>query len=155
ASEDEETVEAEYVTVADGATGTIRDKLGIGRHGIGVLQHWMNVIFEADLAPVLEGRQLTAAFITDINGTLVPRERGRWLMAVQYSPEQGERPEDFTEQHCVELIRKGAGRPDLRASIVDARAWETAALIADRYSQGRAFLVGDAAHLIPPTGAFG
>jgi putative polyketide hydroxylase len=53
------------------------------------------------------------------------------------------------------LIRRGAGRSDVKAQIVDVRPWDAAAEVADRYFEGRAFLVGDTAHVIPPTGGFG
>ena len=150
-----ETIDAAYLIAADGANGTLRERLGIGQEGPGVLQHWMNVIFETDLPATLQGKPLTSCFVTDLNGTITTRASGRWLLALPYRPERGEKPEDFDAAKCRELVAIGVGRPGVKADFVDARAWEVAARLAAQFRRGRAFLVGDAAHVMPPTGAFG
>jgi putative polyketide hydroxylase len=150
----EEHITAAYLVAADGVSGGTREKLGIGRHGPGELQHWMNLIFETDLRPYLQGRRFTSCFVSDVNGAIVPRE-DRWLLAVQYVPERGERPENFDAARTEELVRRAAGRSDVVVRLFDARHWDVVAAVADRFHAGRAFLVGDAAHAIPPTGGFG
>lgn len=154
-SQKEDIINAEYLIAADGTNGTTREALGIRRHGPGILQHWMNVIFDTDLKPDLEGRKITSFMLTDINGAFVPRESGQWLMSLQFAPEKGERAEDFTDEYCRQLIFKGAGHSHVKADIVDARSWEVAALVADSFQKGRTFIIGDAAHTMPPTGGFG
>jgi 2-polyprenyl-6-methoxyphenol hydroxylase-like FAD-dependent oxidoreductase len=155
ASGREETIVAGYLIAADGANGTIRDRLGIARSGPGTLQYWMNIIFDTDLSPFLQDKRFTSCFVTSLNGTFTPREGGRWLLALQYDPDRGERPESFDAERCRALVRTGAGRDDVKADLADARSWEVAAAVAAQFSTGRSFLVGDAAHLMPPTGAFG
>lgn len=150
----EEEVRARYLVVADGAGGRLRDRLGIGTHGPGLLQHWMNIIFYTDLPDDIDGKRVTSFFATDLNATLTPRPGGRWLLALQYFPEKGETPEDFDATRTRELVHKAIGR-DVRAELVDARHWDVAAQVADTFQKENAFLVGDCAHLMPPTGAFG
>ena len=150
----QEEVSARYLVAADGAGGTLRETLGIGLHGPGPLQHWMNLIFDTDMSDEIGGKRFTSCFVTDLNATVTPRPGGRWLLAMQYFPEKGQTPEDFDAERTHVLVQAAAGR-EVRADLVDARAWTVAAQVADRFQRGRAFLVGDCAHLMPPTGAFG
>lgn len=148
-------VKASYLVAADGANGRIREMLGIGREGVGGLQHFMNLVFDTDLAPFIGGKRFTSCFVTSLNATITAREEHRWLLAIPYNPQGGERPEDFDAERCRELVRRGAGDSQIKADLVDARSWEVSAYVADRFVANRVFLLGDAAHVMPPTGAFG
>jgi hypothetical protein len=53
------------------------------------------------------------------------------------------------------VIRAAVGRPDLAIDVVDSATFRISADVVDRYRVGRAFLAGDAAHSLPPTGGFG
>jgi 2-polyprenyl-6-methoxyphenol hydroxylase-like FAD-dependent oxidoreductase len=150
----DETIDAAYLVAADGVSGRTREQMGVVRTGPGVLQHWMNLIFRTDLEPVLRGRRITSCFVTDVNGSIVPRA-DRWLLAVQYQPERGERPEDFGQTRTAELVRRAAGRDDVEVELFDARSWQVAAYVTERFQQGRVLFVGDAAHAMPPPGGFG
>jgi len=66
--------------------------------------------------------------------------------------------DDDVERSPEELaaaVRRALGR-EMAFDIIATGRWEMAGRIADRYSEGRVFLAGDAAHQLPPTrGGFG
>jgi hypothetical protein len=63
--------------------------------------------------------------------------------------------EDPSPARCAELVRRCAEDAALDVEVLAVGEWEQATLLADRFSQGRVFLVGDAAHRVTPRGAFG
>ena len=154
-AEGEHELRARYLVAADGQHGRTRQAAGIERSGPGVLEHRVSILFRTDLEPFLDGRRLTACVVDDVRGTMVPLEAGRWMMSVPYQPADGESLEDFTESRCLALFHAGAGREDVDATLLRVVPWRPAALVADRFRAGRVFLAGDAAHVMPPTGAFG
>jgi 2-polyprenyl-6-methoxyphenol hydroxylase-like FAD-dependent oxidoreductase len=152
------TLRAPYAVGADGAHSTVRRQLGIRMAGSSTLGHQVNVTFRADLRRALRGRPVNLAMI------LNPAERGillnidgesTWTSQTMYSPEAGQAPEDFTDERCVEIIRMHVGEPHLEVTLLRRAAWVSAARVAEFFQRGRIFLIGDAAHEMPPAGGFG
>ncbi|HLK01315.1 MAG TPA: FAD-dependent monooxygenase [Streptosporangiaceae bacterium] len=152
------TIRARYLIAADGVRSGVREKLGIGRGGEGSAGHAMSILFHADLDPILRGRRFIICYIAtpEAPGVLVSLDgRERWVLAVSFDPDKGQRPEDFTPERCVSTIRAAVGKDDLAVDVKAAFPWESAHLVADSYRRGPVFLAGDSAHVHPPAGGFG
>jgi putative polyketide hydroxylase len=149
-SGEEYTLTADYMIATDGADSPIREQLGIERVGVGHLRTIRSVLFRCD-----EAEQYLATGIRQFEieqpgfqAFLTHYPDGRWVLMFS----------DDVERSQDELrwaIRRALGR-DLDVEIITTGQWEMAGRIAERYSEGRVFLAGDAAHQLPPTrGGFG
>jgi putative polyketide hydroxylase len=141
---------ADYVIAADGHASPIREALGIRRSGHGFMQVVRSVLFRADLDEYLESG--VSQFELDrpgLKGMLTTYRDGRWLL--MFSDDQ-ERDEATLRARVIEAI----GRSDRDVELITTGRWVLSALIADRFSSGRVFLIGDAAHTLPPArGGYG
>ena len=70
-------------------------------------------------------------------------------------PEAASPANDVRPEHLIELVRLGAGVPDLPVTIDGVARWRATSDVARRFQDGRVFLAGDAAHLMPPNGGYG
>ena len=151
-------VRADFVVAADGARGAVRRGLGIGMSDHRTLSRTVSVYARADLRAALGRRRFLMGYVANdaVNGVLVPVDNAeRWLLHVPYFPERGQTVADFTPGRCAGLVRAAAGVPGLDVDVLDVLPWDSAAGVADRYGTDGVFLVGDCAHLMPPSGAFG
>jgi 2-polyprenyl-6-methoxyphenol hydroxylase-like FAD-dependent oxidoreductase len=164
-----EQIRADYLIVADGAGGVLRESLGIpatspsGNPALG--SSMVNILFRADLRAVTRGHEFFTGILANPvipMGMLMAIDgRERWVLHVPFDPARGETAEDFTPERCRELVRRGAigelpaGTPEVPVEILSILPWRVAARLADRFRAGRVFLAGDAAHVVPPTGGFG
>ncbi|MFD4246846.1 FAD-dependent oxidoreductase [Streptomyces sp. NPDC058525] len=153
------TVRADYLVAADGPRSPVREQLGIGQTGHGDLFHNVSITFRSrGLAEVVGDRRFIVCYLTkpDADGALLPVDNlERWVFHAPWHPDQGETLEDFTDERCVEHIRRAVGAPGLDVEITGKAPWHAAERVAERYGSGRVFLAGDSAHEMSPTGAFG
>lgn len=141
---------ASYLIAADGHSSPIREALGIDRSGHGFMRIVCSVLFRAALDEYLASG--ISQFELDqpgLKGMLTTYRDGRWLL--MFSDDQ-ERDEHTLRAMVVRAI----GRSDLDIDIIATGRWELSALIADKFSSGRVFIAGDAAHTLPPVrGGYG
>ncbi|MFG3549044.1 FAD-dependent monooxygenase [Streptomyces sp. NPDC047725] len=153
----ERRVRARYLIAADGARGSVREHLGIARQGRGTIRHQISIVFRADLHGPLRGRRFAVCRIANplVDGVLGHDDTlRRGTLIVTHDPHT-DPVTAYTPERCTELVRAAVGVPGLPVTVLSTLPWEMAALVAERYAEGRVFLVGDAAHVIPPVGGYG
>ena len=151
------TVRSDWVIAADGAGSRVREWLGIAMEGPDVLQHFVMIHATVDLRHLVAGRPATLYWTMDpdARGVFVAHELGStWVFMKDWDPDQ-EDVASYTPERCAALFRAAAGTDDLDLVIENVRPWRMSCQIAERYGDGRVFLVGDAAHRFPPTGGMG
>ena len=156
-----QTIRARYAIAADGAGSQTRRQIGIPMTGPANMALMANDYWKADLSSIpMAGKAAifrviprtddgTMATILNTNG------RDRWLTVSQIGLSEDDRERPWTDEDIVAMARKQTGIADLDVHVINRSIWRVSRQVAQRFNQGRVFLVGDSAHRFPPTGGFG
>jgi 2-polyprenyl-6-methoxyphenol hydroxylase-like FAD-dependent oxidoreductase len=156
---------AAYLIAADGAQSKVRDSLGIGYEGRGAFSNSLTIYFSADLSPWIRDNAWSIIYVNNavLGGFFrMNRAATAGFLAINTVGDPKRDPQaasnataDLSEGRLIELIRAGVGVPDLPVKIDGYTRWRATADVAQRMQDGRIFIAGDAAHLMPPNGGFG
>ena len=147
----------DYVVAADGAGSRTRDALGIGLEGPEGLQHNLMIHFKADLSGVTADKPGVLYFLFDpaTSGVLINYDtRSDWVL-MHPMDVSSETVNDYDDARCKSLVEAAVGASVADLEIAHKSPWTMCAQVAERYCDGRVYLVGDAAHRFPPTGGLG
>jgi 2,4-dichlorophenol 6-monooxygenase len=150
-------IRSRWLLAADGAASPIRRALGIAPVGPDQLQSFVMIHLDASFRAVVGDRPGVLYWTTspDATGTFVAHDIDRtWVYMHPFDPGQ-EALADYDDERCRAIVCRALGSSAHPFAIRTVRAWTMTAQIAERYRDGRIFLVGDAAHRFPPTGGLG
>ena len=138
-------VRARYLLGCDGGRSTVREQLGIGMTGRSFDEVWLVADVTGDPHDQRYGMHHGNPERPHV---IVPGRGGRCRYEFLLHPEEGA----AGEPPRFELIRALlAGYREITPDQVErAVNYRFHALVADRFRAGRAFLLGDAAHMMPP-----
>jgi 2-polyprenyl-6-methoxyphenol hydroxylase-like FAD-dependent oxidoreductase len=160
---DEREVRADYVVAADGNRSPMRGQLGITMRGYGELSRSITIHFVADCSDLMRDRNQGVFYVHNpgLRGFFrLDRAGGAGFLVINtVGPDVTQDSAvdvqaGLTPERALAFLRTAIGT-DLPTEIVDITPWRAEANCAERLRQGRVFLAGDAAHVVPPNGGFG
>ncbi len=151
-------ITSRYLIGCDGASSAVRRHNGIEMEGPDELENFISIHAETDLRSMVGSDPATLYWITDptIQGTFIAHDlASTWVYMTTYSPAV-ETVADYDAVRAEAIFRRAGGIPDdIAVTIRHVSSWRMTSQVANKFRQGRTFLVGDAAHRFPPTGGLG
>jgi 2-polyprenyl-6-methoxyphenol hydroxylase-like FAD-dependent oxidoreductase len=160
---EERRIHADYLVGCDGWRSPIRERLGIGMQGHGLISNSITIYFRADVAQWVTGRSEAVFYVfNDTMRGFFRLDRGyqTGFLVVNTAgdvskPEATNVAEWITNEKAEVLLRSAIGVPDIPVEVLDIAPWQAIADNADAFQRGRVLIAGDAAHTMPPNGGFG
>jgi hypothetical protein len=141
----------------------MRALLGIDMQGYGELSRSITIYFRADCGELLRDRNQGVIYVhnPELRGFFrLDRTGGTGFLVINTvgadvtQDSAIDVQSGLTEERALSYLRTAIGA-DLPMEIVDVANWQAEANWAERLRDGRVFLAGDAAHVVPPNGGFG
>jgi 2-polyprenyl-6-methoxyphenol hydroxylase-like FAD-dependent oxidoreductase len=146
-------VRAKYLAGCDGAGSLVRELLGIAMEGETLAAN-MSAVFRAPDLATLHDKGPAVHYWTitpDAPAILGPLD-GKQLWWYHLNEVPADRP--LTDDELLRSFFAAVGA-EFSCEVVASSPWLAERRAASRYRSGRAFLLGDAAHLHPPMGGYG
>jgi 2-polyprenyl-6-methoxyphenol hydroxylase-like FAD-dependent oxidoreductase len=160
---DGQTVRTRYLVGADGPRSGVRQALGIRYGGeTGITRPFVGGRMYAVYARMPDFYRevpckpawMNVAFNTE-RRCFMPAVDGKGEFAFHTQLHPGEDESQVTENEAIAMVRQCVGLP-LRVEVIARAPWTAGhSLVAEKFSSGRIFIGGDAAHLFTPTGGLG
>jgi putative polyketide hydroxylase len=148
-----ETVQAQFLIGCDGSHSPTRAALDIPTHGKGELdEHYVFIYFRALWGDFIRGHESDAFMIenADVRGMFLVADENLGMFVMVQGPKDDGVSDGLSRERAAELVNKAIGQTDIPVEIVEVSPWRPVQYVADRFQSGRTFLVGDAAHTMPP-----
>src|SRR5262245_14424487 len=153
---DESRLRAKYLIGTDGAHSKVRELLGIEFDGRGVFSNAITIYFHAPLAELVVGKALSVIYVknAELSGFFrMDKDGNSGFLVVNTvgdtsKPEAASPANDVRESHLIELVRAGAGVPDLPVTIDGVESWSATSDVERRVQDGRVFMDGDAEYMM-------
>jgi 3-(3-hydroxy-phenyl)propionate hydroxylase len=138
------TVHARFIVGVDGANSFVRQHASLDFHGKTFVQDWL-IVDALDVPDPIDHIEFLCDPRRPTPHMVAPGNRQRWEFMLQpgETREQMEQPEKIRE-----LLAPWCNPDEIR--IERTAVYRFHARIVDRFSKGRIFLAGDAAHITPP-----
>ncbi|WP_351232340.1 FAD-dependent monooxygenase [Streptomyces sp. NPDC002133] len=158
------TVRSSYLLGADGGR-TVGQLAGIEIAGAQKIMTLTSLYVSMDLSPYLAEAE-DSVFHWIFNPDF-PQHLGWGAVLVPEGPEWGRNSKEWVlhvtgegmdasqPEKMLQWAREALGLPDVDIEILNIATWDMAGYLADDFRAGRVFMLGDAAHKVPPAGGLG